>query len=91
MRGRLKGSFINQILAKQPEESITSFSHLPQLREIGSVFQSQVLTVLYGLKEQEAGREGAWGAEGTGICDSIVLLRRWKRTEVCGLAKPRPG
>lgn len=91
MRGRLKGSFINQILAKQPEENITSFSRLPQLWEIGSVFQSQVLTVLYGLKEQEAGREGASGARRRGICDSIVLLRRWKRTEVCGPAKPRPG
>lgn len=62
MRGRLKGSFITQILAKQPEENINSFSLIPQLWEIGSNFQSQVLTALYCLKKQETGREGALGA-----------------------------
>ena len=66
MRGVLKGSFITQILAKQPEENIKSFSLIPQLWEIGSIFESQVLTVLYCLKKQETGREGASEAVETG-------------------------
>lgn len=57
----LKGSFINQIPANSQRKIPSLSTPFPKLCEIRYIFQSQVFPVLYCLKKQEAGREGAWG------------------------------
>lgn len=60
--GSSQRQFYKSDPCKHPEENTKSFSLLPKLWEIRYIFQSLVLTVLYHLKKQEAGRAGALGA-----------------------------